>query len=288
MIKIPAKKQPRWRKIDKDDFHKAEDYLKAREKFCVTASARFLRIQKNRNGHIWHIQCQEGEIAALLLHCRKSLFPVFNSRSCIPGPRFLNRFLGKVQIHSLQGLKEDAELLENLMEEQGYYATERIDYDLMGLDNAAIPKITRADPADLVFRFPLPEDMEALFSLQSAYEQEEVLPKNAVFNPAASRLGLEKILSSEQIFVAELGGQVIGKINTSAESFSRIQVGGVYVRPDCRGRGIAAKMTIAFLQNLSSNGKDITLFVKKRNNAAKAVYRKIGFAVLGDYRISYF
>ena len=277
----------RWKKIPRGEYHRAEAYLRARENFCVAACARFLRIGESRS-HIWRLPGPDDEISALLLHSRQSLFPVFDKNSYVPGPRFLNRFLGRVPIHALQGLREDAETLETLMEDQGYYAAERIDYELMSLDSLPEVPSFKSGPADLVLRSPVPGDEEALFLLQSAYEQEEVLPKNAFFNPAACRHNLKNILSSERILVACLDGQVVGKINTSAESFTRYQIGGVYVRPDCRGRGVAVKMTSAFARSLLASGKGITLFVKRRNAAARAVYRKAGFNFLADYRISYY
>jgi ribosomal protein S18 acetylase RimI-like enzyme len=280
-------KPPRWRKLSRDEYHRAEAYLRDRERFCVSASARFLRLGES-GGHLWHLSDPEGEISALLLHSRQSLFPVFGKHPRIPGPRFLNRFLGKVPIHALQGLREDVEILETLMENQGYYAAERIDYELMNLDNPPGAESLKPGPAGLTLRTPLPEDEEYLFALQSAYEQEEVLPAHAVFDPAVSRLNLQNILSREQVLVAELNGRVVGKINTSAESFTRYQIGGVYVRPDCRGLGIGAKMTSVFSRGLLLRGKGLTLFVKKRNTAARRVYRKAGFTVLADYRITYF
>ena len=278
---------PRWRKLPRDEYHKAELFLRAREKFCVGASARFLGLRECR-GHVWYLSGPEAEISALLLHCKQFLYPVFDNNTNIPCPRFFNRFLGKIPIHSVQGLLGDVELLEALMEVQGYWAADRIDYALMGLDKAPRPESLRAGPLGLVLRVPLPGDETFLFNLQSAYEQEEVLPRNAVFNPAACRLNLQNILASERFLVAELNGQVVGKINTSAESFTRYQIGGVYVRPDCRGRGIAEKMTAFFARDLMSSGKGISLFVKKHNNAALKVYRRTGFNELADYRISYF
>ena len=285
-------KPPRWRKIPKDERHLAEDFLRSREKFCVSAAARFLRIQEENHGHVWYLGCPEKnpqkKIGALLLHHRQSLLPVFDKNLHIPGPRFLNRFLGKVHIHALQGLREDVELLEGLMEAQGYYVSDRINYDLMGLDKAPEPEALSSGPPGLILRPPAAGDGEFLFALQAAYEQEEVLPKAAVFNPAVCRYALDHILSSERVLVAELNGQVVGKINTSARSFTRCQIGGVYVRPDCRGRGITVKMTAVFAQGILTEEKGITLFVKKRNAAARAVYRKTGFNVQADYRISYY
>ena len=280
-------KAPRWRKIPRDENHRAQAYLKAREKLCVAACARFLHVRESR-GHVWYLGDRRGEISALLLHCHRTLFPVFDKNPRIAGPRFLSRFLGKVPIHALQGLREDAELLETLMEDQGYFASERIDYELMSLDDTPGSGVLRSGPVNLVLRCPQPGDEEALFALQSAYEQEEVLPANAVFDPAVSRLNLQHILSRERVLVAELDGQVVGKINTSAESFTRYQIGGVYVRPDCRGLGIGANMTAVFARNLLALERGITLFVKKRNTAACKVYRRAGFSVLADYRITYY
>ena len=282
-------KPPRWRKIPWNERHRAEVFLRNREKFCVAACARFLRLRENR-GHVWFLPGEEDEISALILHSRRTLFPVFDKNPRISGPRFLSRFLGKVPIHALQGLREDAEVLEILMQGQGYFASERIEYELMSLDTDSAPKAEalRSGPAGLTLRPPLPKDTEYLFALQSAYEQEEVLPASAAFDPAVCRLNLQHILSREQVLVAELDGQVIGKINTSAESFARYQIGGVYVRPDCRGLGIGVKMTAVFAQNLLALGRGITLFVKKRNIAACKVYRRTGFNVLADYRITYY
>ena len=107
MKKRPGNKKLSWRKIPRDEISEAETFLKEREKFCVSASACFLHIgEKNNSGHVWHLRGSNGEISALLLHHKKSLYPVFNSLTNIPGPRFLNRFLGKVHIHALQGTKE--------------------------------------------------------------------------------------------------------------------------------------------------------------------------------------
>jgi len=286
-LKTPKSKPPRWRKIHRNEYCGAEAFLREREKFCVSASARFLGLRESR-GHVWRLGGRENEISALLLHSRRSLYPVFNQAPGIPAPRFLNRFLGKVPIHALQGLREDVETLETLMKAQGYFANEQIDYELLSLDSGPGYEVPRAGPSKLIVRPAAVEDREPLVSLQAAYEQEEVLPENAVFNAAVSRLNMEHILSHERVFVAEMNSEVVGKINTSAESFTRYQIGGVYVRPDYRGLGIGVKMTSVFIQNLLALDRGITLFVKRRNTVARAVYRKAGFSVLAEYRITYY
>jgi predicted GNAT family acetyltransferase len=243
---------------------------------------------KGSRDHVWALRDDNGSIKALLLHSRRSLYPIFNGNRDIPLPKFLNSFLLKVPIHAVQGLKPDTELLEAAMESKGYHPAERIDYDLMSLEDQPVSSCFRSGPVDLLLRPPTAGDIEEIFTLQAAYEQEEVLPKGAVFNAAASRANLERLLKTEQMLLACLDGRIAGKINTSAMSFTRYQIGGVYVRPDCRGRGIAVRMAAVFLKGLINGGRGVTLFVKKENAAARAVYRHTGFTVRGDYRICYY
>ena len=274
--------------MSKGELNNTESFLRKREMYCVSACSRFSRIKDGGSGHVWYMKNGKNDISALLLHHRHSLFPIFNKKTNLPGPKFLNRFLGKVYIHAIQGIKEDVELLESLMEKQGYYALERIDYDLMCLNVKPSHNFLRPDIPGLIFRLPMPGDKEDLIQLQAAYEKEEVIPKNGIFNPASSRYSFNRLLNREQFLLAELKGKVIGKINTSSQSFTRFQIGGVYILPEYRGRGIAARMTALFLEDLLSQGKGITLFVKKRNAPARAVYRKLGFMAISDYRINYY
>jgi ribosomal protein S18 acetylase RimI-like enzyme len=283
----PPKKAPRWRKLREENFPRAETFLRERERFCVSASARFLRAKEKR-GNVWYLSGPDGEISALLFYYRGSLFPVLNKKPRVPEPRILNDFFNRFYIHAVQGPREDVAPLERHMENNDYVLSDKIDYDLMELDAPPRIEALRAGPASLTLRPPLPEDEEEIFALQSVYEKEEVLPANAVFDSVSSRMNLRRILSRERVLLAELDGKIAGKINTSAKSFSRYQIGGVFVRPDCRGMGIGAKMTAVFVQNLLAEGCGVTLFVKKHNSPARAAYRKVGFTVLTDYRIIYY
>jgi predicted GNAT family acetyltransferase len=216
------------------------------------------------------------------------MFPIFNGGTGIPLLHFIHRRFRATPIHAVQGLREEALVLEETLADLGLTAVDNIDYDLMTLDTAPPEENFRAGPPGLIIRQPDITDMNSLFALQEGYEKEEVLPKGADFNPVSCRLGLRRILEEEQILAAELDGRLVGKINTSARSFTRCQIGGVYVHPDYRGRGIARRMTVFFLRTLISQGWGITLFVKKKNSAARSVYRRAGFHLFADYRISYY
>jgi ribosomal protein S18 acetylase RimI-like enzyme len=240
-----------------------------------------------KTDHAWFLPDEAGNIAALLIHSYGSLIPVLGENKDVPAPRFLRRFLSRVSIYSSQGVTGDAEVFENFLGEIGWRISRAIDYNLMHMDwkpdAGALPRLP-----GLVLRPPDAADIDALFPLQAAYEKEEVLAPDAVFNPASCRLTLERIIHQEHALVACLDGRIVGKANTNAESFTRYQIGGVYVQTDYRGMGIATLMTAALAGNLIARGKGVSLFVKKQNDPARAVYRRIGFANTGEYRISYY
>jgi predicted GNAT family acetyltransferase len=216
------------------------------------------------------------------------LLPVLGEIRNIPPLHFIKGFLNKPPVHLVQGLLGDALLLEAALADRGCHAVEQRDYNLMALDKALETESPGAFPRGLDLRRPGLADLEAMYPLQAGYEEEEVLPQGAVFNPAACRLALKKILSKEQSLIACLDRRVVGKINTNAASFTRIQIGGVYVLPEYRGLGIGRRMTAVFAGDLINRGWGLTLFVNKNNPAAQKIYRRIGFEEAENYRISYY
>jgi GNAT superfamily N-acetyltransferase len=273
--------------MKKKDGEEPEFFLRRREPWCVGACGRFLNPGSGKD-QVWLLRDRGGPLSALLLYSRYTLLPVFNGQTTIPLFRFFRRRFRAVPIHAIQGLQEEVRLLEEHMAEMGFDPVDAINYDLMTLDAGLPEEIFRAGPRNLVFRRPGLTDTEALFELQRAYEKEETIPQGSIFNPAACRLNLQRILEEEEVLIAENSGRLVGKINTSARSFTRRQIGGVYVHPDYRGLGIARRMTAEFLRPLLDGGWGISLFVKKNNAAARSVYRSLGFRFLADFRIAYY
>ncbi|MFZ4617755.1 MAG: GNAT family N-acetyltransferase [Rectinemataceae bacterium] len=137
-----------------------------------------------------------------------------------------------------------------------------------------------------------PGDLEALVPLQKAYEIEEVIIPLHVFDAEASRAWLSRMLRTEFIAKALRDGQrgaveILGKAGTNARAFTIDQIGGVFVRPEIRGRGIARGMMDFLIARLGAEGRGTALFVKKGNAAALALYRGLGYATIDDYRADY-
>jgi predicted GNAT family acetyltransferase len=239
-------------------------------------------------------------ISGLILQSGRTLFPVFAHGTSAAGGntaggntansdgKTVLPFLSVDGLYAVQGSAEDVEFLEESLLCRGKRPKERVLYDMMVIDRAPSAASLSAGPPGLIIRQAGKADMEALFQLQAGYEKEEVLQRGAIFDPSMCRLNIDRIAAREQLLLAELGGQVCGKLNTGAASPSFFQIGGVYVHPCYRGRGIASKMTAVFVQGLLSQGKTVSLFVKKRNAAAQAAYARVGFTRLGEYRISYY
>lgn len=263
-----------------------EALLHIHERWCMNACNRYINRDPSQD-NVWTLRDQAGNLSAIIVHARQSLLPVLHTRDDIPPPHFLRSLFGITPIHSLQGRIQDTVILAAGLAKMGLIPAENNDYDLMCIDRPP-SGFSAAGPAGLVIRKPQYTDMDALAALQGAYEREEVLPAASDFNAAVSRLNTEKIFSQEQVMIAELGGRLIGKINTNAVTFTRYQVGGVYVDPGFRGLGIARRMAGEFIAGLIAQGRGISLFVKKSNAPARRVYQRIGFAIQGDYRITYF
>ena len=277
----------RWRKMRKQNIPLTEKLLRERELWCVSACGRYLK-RNSSSDAVWVLLDSGGGIHALIVYVNRNLLPVFCGRGQIPNPKVFKRLFGLIPVHSVQGLLNEAVFIENYLSECNLQAVDKIDYNLMYIDSVPNSAGFGAGPAGLILRGAQSGDLDQLAGLQGGYEQEEVLPYGSSFNQLASRLTTEKIFAQEQLLVAELGGRLVGKINTSASSFTRFQVGGVYVLPGFRGMGIARRMTAQFVSTLIKQGKGVSLFVKKSNAAAISVYHRLGFKFLADYRISYY
>jgi predicted GNAT family acetyltransferase len=131
-------------------------------------------------------------------------------------------------------------------------------------------------------------DADSLFTLQANYEKEEVMPPGAQFDPAVCRKTVEHLITQGMLLTAEFKGCLVGKININAQSWNYLQIGGVYVLPECRSLGIAQTMTASLIRELSALNKQFTLYVKKTNLPALRLYDKLGFVKIEDYRISYY
>ncbi len=132
------------------------------------------------------------------------------------------------------------------------------------------------------------EDFDGLFPLQEAYEREEVLTPIHHFEAAASKAAFARSFQDELIMAAIREGSFAGKAATNARAFTCDQIGGVFVRPELRRRGIGRLLMLSLIDQLAAGSKGAVLFVKSRNSAARSLYSGLGFEEIEDYRADYY
>lgn len=267
------------------DIARIENLLLDNENNYVGACGRFLSRVETRDSLLL-LRENINDVSAFVINSRSTVIPVLCGLTELPDFKNLKSFFKKKKIHSVQGLKNEVLLLEDAIKRIGKKEIDMIDYDLMSLDKQ--PVNGGKFPSNLEICAPQMIDLDAIAPLQAGYEKEEVLPKGSDFSPAASRLNIANIIANSKILAARINGRFVGKINISAVSFTRYQVGGVYVHPDFRGLGIARRMASVFISSLINEGRGVTLFVKKSNIAAQKLYTRIGFTRQNDYRITYY
>lgn len=147
------------------------------------------------------------------------------------------------------------------------------------------PVVIPPGPGDLrIVREP---DAEVLFPLQEAYEKEEVLFDPREFQPLVSRLRYAKTLKEQEQVALWDGDRPVAKAGTNALTEGWGQLGGVYTKPELRGRGLQKRLLGFLLARLEDQGRGACLFVKNENHRAEGLYRSLGFVTEADFTILY-
>lgn len=222
-----------------------------------------------------------GTRAALGIRSGGVVYPVVPSGwdpELIPGARTL---LGRVADQwCLMGPSPWVEATEPLMPGS---QTHRVGYQFLVRPRGA----TEVLPGAGELRLGAGGDSEALFVLQEAYEKEEVLFRPEEFQPLVSRLHFWKSLKDQEIVGLWEGERPLAKAGTNALTPRWAQLGGVYTRPEERGRGHQKRLLSFLLARLEAQGRGACLFVKKGNVPALALYAGLGFQPRGDFTILY-
>jgi len=75
------------------------------------------------------------------------------------------------------------------------------------------------------------------------------------------------------------------RAKVTTECSAGAQVGGLWVEPDCRGRGLGQAATRALVGGLLSSHPRVTLHVRTDNPAAIRCYEAVGFQAERDFRV---
>lgn len=86
-----------------------------------------------------------------------------------------------------------------------------------------------------------------------------------------------------QVFTDPATGEVIFKAEYGAVTDDVVQIQGVWVRPDHRGRGLAATGMAAVVSHALTLAPTVSLYVNSYNTAALRAYLRVGFRQVGTF-----
>ncbi len=141
-----------------------------------------------------------------------------------------------------------------------------------------------AVPPDPQVRRVRPHELDILVPACVAMFTEEVgISPLGADGGASYRSRIAELVAAGRAFARIQDGRVIFKAELGSVSSAACQVQGVWVPPDLRGRGLAAPGMAAVAELAREAAPVVSLYVNDFNHAARATYRRVGFADVGQF-----
>ncbi|MDC7223441.1 MAG: GNAT family N-acetyltransferase [Spirochaetales bacterium] len=195
----------------------------------------------------------------------------------------LGQILRERSFFSFIGRTDRIKLIEELY---GACDVDDVDYDLLAKAKP-LPSLTPPSLRGYEIRPVGKDNLKELFPLEEAYQKEEVVRDPSTLNLFYLKRRFMQQLGQNHIWAVYKEGRPVAKGGTNAEGFRYCQIGGVYTIPEERGRGIGRYLMNRISEDLYRQGWGTSLFVRKKNPAALALYKHCGYQKKGDFRIVY-
>lgn len=223
-------------------------------------------------GHMWGYL--PGGRLTSACYVGANLIPVSATPEAIPAFAGRARMLGR-RCSSIVGLAPAvSELWEMLRPHWGRPREIRSAQPVMATSG---PPRVAPDPQ---VRRVRPDELNVLMPASVAMFTEEVgVSPLGPDGGAAYRARVGELIRAGRAFARIEDGSVVFKAEIGSVTPFACQVQGVWVRPDSRGRGLAAAgMAAVVAEALRSFAPVVSLYVNDFNLPARAAYRRVGFA----------
>ncbi|MHA6800817.1 GNAT family N-acetyltransferase [Bounagaea algeriensis] len=140
-------------------------------------------------------------------------------------------------------------------------------------------------PGDPLVRQVRREELDRYLPAAVAMFTEEVgVDPSREAGAAAYRARIDELIRAGRAFARFEGGEVVFKAEIGALSRGVGQIQGVWVHPDCRGRGFGTRGMVAVTEHLVREfGRTASLYVNDFNVAARQAYEKVGYHRAGTF-----
>lgn len=126
-------------------------------------------------------------------------------------------------------------------------------------------------------------ELEAVLPASAAMFEEEVGFSPYTEGRETYTRRVRQLIAQQRTFVLMRSGEVVFKADVGAASETVCQIQGVWVRPEHRGRGLAAPCMAAVVDLALQRWDVVSLYVNDYNAAAVRTYRRAGFSQRGSF-----
>lgn len=219
----------------------------------------------------------------LVLHClsKKLCTQLKDEAICL-----LADFMKNRSLYCISGTSDGTSIIRQAVKTSGSFplpVTCR-EYILMKFDKTSPEQKANAIPVVSCNE----SHLEELYPLQSQYDQVEVIPPNQQFCQQLCKKNLLRTLIQNRVYAIQGKNCFEAKASINALTDKYCQIGGVFTKTDCRGKGHAARLVRFIALNATQQGKETVLFVRVQNNPAIQAYKNAGFKPIGTYEIDYY
>ena len=221
-------------------------------------------------GQVWGY-FEDGELVSAC-HAGANVVPVQATPAAVEA--FVERAISdNVRPSSIVGPRDAVLPMWKLLEPHwGPARSPRLDQPFMTLERDSR---LRPDPR---VRPVVLDEFDTVYPACVAMFTEEVGVDPEVGNRSGYRARVAQLISQGWAFAIIEDDEVIFKAEVGAATPYACQIQGVYVRPDLRGRGIAAPALAAVVRQARATVAPIvTLYVNDHNTAARRAYERVGF-----------
>lgn len=221
-------------------------------------------------GQVWGY-FEDGELVSAC-HAGANVVPVQATPAAVEA--FVEQAISdNVRPSSIVGPRDAVLPMWKLLEPHwGPARSPRLDQPFMALERDSH---LRPDPR---VRPVVLDEFDTVYPACVAMFTEEVGVDPEIGNRSGYRARVAQLISQGWAFAIIEDDDVLFKAEVGAATPYACQIQGVYVRPDLRGRGIAAPALAAVVQQVRATVAPIvTLYVNDHNTAARRAYERVGF-----------
>jgi RimJ/RimL family protein N-acetyltransferase len=132
------------------------------------------------------------------------------------------------------------------------------------------------------FRRAHPDDLASVMRHAAAMEEEDLGRSQ---DPAAFEATVRRRIENGNTWLAEREGELLFQINVGTTTPYGAQVGGTYVPPELRGRGLATEGMRELSRRLLPRVRHLTLHVNEANTPAVRAYERSGYRSHCPFRL---